>query len=137
MELFLNVCWLALLLPAFLLWRRSALSQPSARTSFVIICTLGCVLVLLFPIISASDDLHSVGQAMEESKHSFRHGGHCACASHSISHALLPDLPPSVSLKVVFEQIGFASLSSPHAFDSVLAKASAGRAPPYWRIVSL
>ena len=86
MELFLNLCWLALLLPAYLLWRQRVSSEPWTRTSFVIICTLGCALVLLFPVISASDDLHAIGQAIEESERSFRNDGHCGCVPHSVQH---------------------------------------------------
>ena len=65
---FLNLCWIALLLPAYTLWRQRVLPNRAARTSLVFSCALGCVLVLLFPVISASDDLHSTGQVMEESK---------------------------------------------------------------------
>jgi hypothetical protein len=72
MELFLNLCWLSLLVPAYLLWReRLALAAESrgkaAARSLVFICALGCALVLLFPVISASDDLHAMRAEMEES----------------------------------------------------------------------
>src|SRR5208283_5965671 len=121
MELFLNLCWLALLLPAYLLWRRRISSQPWTRASFVIICTLGCALVLLFPVVSASDDLHAIGQAMEESERGFRHSGHCACTLHSFRYASLSALFASASLSVVFEQVGPAISSSPHSLGTVVA----------------
>lgn len=61
MELALNVVWLILVLPAFVLWRR----QPaSARNSGVVL--LGCLLVLLFPIVSVTDDLHPISAEIEE-----------------------------------------------------------------------
>jgi hypothetical protein len=72
MELFLNLCWLSLLVPAYWLWRRtfSAIHHNRARSSsvppLVFLCVLGCVLVLLFPVISASDDLHAMRAEMEE-----------------------------------------------------------------------
>jgi hypothetical protein len=73
MELFLNLCWLSLLAPAYLLWRLRIVS-PSAcnrtRSSsvppLVFLCVLGCALVLLFPVISASDDLHAMRAEIEE-----------------------------------------------------------------------
>jgi hypothetical protein len=137
MELFLNLCWLALLLPAYLLWRRRISSEPWTRASFVIICTLGCAFVLLFPVISASDDLRAVGQAMEESERGFRHSSHCAWAAHSLNRASLPALPASASLKVVFEQVGTVFLSLPSPRGTVVAFVSSGRAPPSRRAVSL
>jgi len=74
MELFLNLCWLSLLAPAYWIWRQrpSSISlqdrrkRPAART-LVFLCALGCVFVLLFPVISASDDLHAIRAEMEES----------------------------------------------------------------------
>lgn len=130
MELFLNLCWLTLLLPAYWLWRRSASSRPWTRASFVIICTLGCALVMLFPIISASDDLHAVGQAMEESKRNFIHGGHGADATQSLHHTS-PALPISVGLTVVFERVETVLVVSPGSRVSPLANAFAGRSPPF------
>src|SRR5271157_3388319 len=69
MELLLNLLWLMLALPAILVWRRhSASTKSSGRQShsrsFVL---LGCLLALLFPVVSASDDLHPIGTEIEES----------------------------------------------------------------------
>jgi hypothetical protein len=130
MEFFLNLCWFALLLPAYVLWRRRVSSQPWTRASFVIVCTLGCALVLLFPVVSASDDLHAVGQAMEESERGFRHSSHCACAFHALNHASMPALAASASRKVIFEQVGTVFLSSPLSLGTVVAFVPSGRAPP-------
>jgi hypothetical protein len=130
MELFLNLCWLALLLPAFLLWRRKTSSRPRTPASFVIICTLGCALVMLFPIISASDDLHAVGQAMEESKRSFLHDANCSCSLHPSHGAFSSAVPVSGSLTVVFERVGNVIAFAPASSESLLAHVSAGRSPP-------
>jgi hypothetical protein len=69
MELLLNFLWLMLAVPAFFIWRRqpSCLrdsGEPRHPRSFVL---LGCLLVLLFPVVSASDDLHTVSAEIEES----------------------------------------------------------------------
>ena len=69
MEIALNILWLLLLLPAVWLYHRQ---EPSRRTQgsrlarFVPLLVLGCVLVLLFPVISASDDLHAIRFVTEE-----------------------------------------------------------------------
>jgi hypothetical protein len=134
MELLLNLFWMSLLLPAYLLWQWRASSSRSTRGSIVFICTLGCVLVLLFPVISASDDLHSIGQAMEESDRGFRHGGHhdChgACSQHLLAHASRAALLTSAPLKVAFEPVEDVLSWSPRSSGTYFAFLPAGRAPP-------
>jgi len=72
LELLLNLCWLLLFAPAFCLWfrRRSGSLQS--------IVTLVCLLALLFPVISVTDDLHAMRQEMEESSPSKRMLKHAA-----------------------------------------------------------
>jgi len=137
MELFLNLCWLALLLPAYLLWQRRTSSDHSDRGSLIFLCTLGCVLVLLFPVISASDDLHAISSTMEESKRSFQHGGHGGGALHSAAHSLLFALRVSVSPKAGFEQVESVLSFSPRSLATFVASHRTGRAPPAHRPISL
>ncbi len=68
MELLLNLVWFTLAvmaLGAFLRQRRS-----SSRTSRIpyakALLALACMLVLLFPVVSASDDLHPTQAVLEE-----------------------------------------------------------------------
>lgn len=80
MELLLNLAWLLLALPAYWLWRSSR-TAPARRkaTSLQSLLALGCLLVILFPVISATDDLLAVRNEMEEapaSKRSVRQTGH-------------------------------------------------------------
>jgi hypothetical protein len=56
-ELFLNAVWLALVAGAF-----TVIPRRSNRATFA----LACILVLLFPIISVSDDLALTGNSLEE-----------------------------------------------------------------------
>ncbi len=73
MELLLNLAWMLMTLPAYWLWRQSESSRAGRRvTALQCLLALGCVLVLLFPVISASDDLHVMRAEMEESATSKR-----------------------------------------------------------------
>jgi hypothetical protein len=68
MELFLNLLWLLLAIPAYCLWRK-ARRGPSVdgHSSLQCLFALGCALILLFPVVSATDDLHAMRAEMEES----------------------------------------------------------------------
>ncbi len=69
MELLLNFLWLMLALPAVLIWRRQAASSQGSgkHCHSRLFVLLGCLLALLFPVVSVSDDLHSLSAAIEES----------------------------------------------------------------------
>ena len=69
MELLLNLFWLLLVVPALLLSRQA---KRSARESGQICRTnssvvVVCLMLLLFPVVSATDDLLALGLDMEES----------------------------------------------------------------------
>src|ERR1700719_235975 len=74
MELLLNSLWLMLALPALWIWRRApvsaAKSAQSCRSRSIVL--LGCLLALLFPVVSATDDLHPIRAEIEESSSSKR-----------------------------------------------------------------
>jgi len=73
MELLLNLAWLLLALPAFCLWRGTR-SSPHRRkfTALQCLLALGCMLVILFPVVSATDDLRAMRNEVEESPASKR-----------------------------------------------------------------
>jgi hypothetical protein len=74
MELLLNVLWLLLAVPAVWVWRREAL-LPGGTTRFSslrCLLILSCTIMLLFPVVSATDDLHAMRPEMEESSPSKR-----------------------------------------------------------------
>ena len=73
MELVLNLAWILLALPAYWLWRRGRGARRAREvTSLQFVLALGCVVVLLFPVISATDDLHVMRAEMEDSSISKR-----------------------------------------------------------------
>lgn len=73
MELLLNLAWLLLALPAYGLWRASRTPQAGRRfSSLQCLLALGCMLVVLFPVVSATDDLRAMRAEMEESPSSKR-----------------------------------------------------------------
>ena len=63
MELLLNLCWLLLMGPGVYLWLRQ---RRQAKPVLQFSIALACLLFLLFPVISATDDLHAMRQEMEE-----------------------------------------------------------------------
>lgn len=69
MELLLNILWLALTLPAVWMWVRKPVcaSQPQRFGHYRPFLLLGCALIVLFPVISATDDLNAIRPEIEES----------------------------------------------------------------------
>ena len=74
MELLLNILWITLALPAFWMWRHESVSAQNCRRFARVrpLLVFGCILMLLFPVVSATDDLHAVRQEIEESAPSKR-----------------------------------------------------------------
>jgi hypothetical protein len=67
MELLLNLVWMLLALPAWWLWRQRAKHRGPGSSGYQCLLVLACLVVLLFPVISASDDLSAMRAEMEES----------------------------------------------------------------------
>jgi hypothetical protein len=72
MEVLLNTTWLMVAIAAFLFWQVEMEGTPGRREhnrrySFL---ALTVVLILLFPVISLTDDLHAEQAAMEDSSRS-------------------------------------------------------------------
>jgi NADH:ubiquinone oxidoreductase subunit 4 (subunit M) len=67
MELLLNLVWIALASGAFLIFlRRQHRSRRKRISGARSLLALSFVLLLLFPIVSASDDLHPTQAVLEE-----------------------------------------------------------------------
>lgn len=131
MELLLNLLWLLLALPAVWIWReaRHAQSRIDSRRSLLL---LACIVILLFPIVSASDDLQAMRPEVEESvsRDALRQDQGC-CHAAQCDHSgcgLALHLPPVILP-------GLASCGHVVALQvvspvGVLVVAEAGRAPP-------
>jgi NADH:ubiquinone oxidoreductase subunit 6 (subunit J) len=68
MELLLNLVWLALALLSFFAFvRKRKLSSVRSQCPYgTALLALACALVLLFPVVSASDDLHPTQAVLED-----------------------------------------------------------------------
>lgn len=130
MELLLNLAWLLLALPAYWLWREC--QAPHSRRHFSsrqCLLALGCALVVLFPVVSATDDLHALCAAVEESpisKRSVRQASSEKAAPAQCHHALA-----STSVfSPAHAEYWYQSPSVLHVLPSRPAVHEFGRAPP-------
>jgi hypothetical protein len=126
LELSLNLCWLLLFAPALCLWFRR---RSSSRQSVV---TLVCLLALLFPVISVTDDLHAMRQEMEESsssKRMLKHAGPHPLGA-GVAHAQPAHATSAASVPSCGEICG--RIQAPPLRTSLSARTtfSPGRAPP-------
>lgn len=132
MELLLNLTWLLLALPAYLLWR-SCRSTPAARRFTAVQCllALGCMLVILFPVVSATDDLRAMRAEMEESPVSKRSIGQSSGERFSASKCQAqPALAANTYCPVLFEQGWHVVVAVLITTPASPAFVRSGRAPP-------
>lgn len=132
MELLLNLAWLLLALPAYWLWRGSAAACEGRKcSSLQCLLALGCVLVILFPVISATDDLRAMRAEMEESPASKRS---VRAASHDKASAWKghdqPAMAGTTTSLVVSDEGWQPVLPTVLAVPATPAIERVGRAPP-------
>jgi hypothetical protein len=133
MELFLNLAWLLLALPAYWLWRSTRLSQAEGKLrSLQCLLALGCMLVVLFPVISATDDLRAMRTEMEETPASKRNLHQATTDKASPWNSRL-QTPPAILVSL----LSFALGKEPREAGPVAAFSlpavrvlRSGRAPP-------
>ena len=138
MELLLNLAWLLLALPAYGIWRQGAVAKRRNRfNSLQGLLALGCLLVLLFPIISATDDLHAMRAEMEEPGVSKRSVRQASSDKSSVKVSRLHHSPAILENASTFAlscdswRESVITSSSPLAAPSILR---AGRAPPVFSL---
>jgi hypothetical protein len=136
MELLLNIVWLTLALPAIWMWRHESVCPGDScrlhRIRPFLLFT--CVLVLLFPVISATDDLHAMRQEIEESGPSKRMvkqaAGDKSDASANVSCALSAWVSP-VPVDTNDQVCGRVVVISVVLPQQARATERASRAPPF------
>ena len=131
MELLLNLMWLLLALPAYWLWRgRISASAGRRFSSLQCLLALACCLIVLFPVISATDDLRAMRAEMEESVPSKRIGQRSGDKPSISRYQSQPSVPVLAS---VFSPQTEAPFVLPAFAMPIVAGASisaTGRAPP-------
>jgi len=134
MELLLNLTWLLLALPAYWLWRRSFHTRALGKLgSLQCLLALACLLVLLFPVISATDDLHAMRTEMEESSPGKRSARQAAGEKTSVWHSGWQTLPAVVPAPASFGLLAegqHESFSVPQSESAGPVVLRASRAPP-------
>jgi|SRR5579863_1009915 len=134
MELLLNLAWVLMAVPAYWLWRQCAGARLERRVTAVqCLLALGCVLVLLFPVISATDDVHAMRSEIEESSPSKRAVRQASSDKYSAwvnrlqgPPALVASVewqPAPLVVRLEVSVVGLAILARP-------GDRHAGRAPP-------
>lgn len=132
MELLLNLTWLLLAMPAYWLWRSSKGAAEGRRlTALQCLFSLACALVILFPVISATDDLCVMRAEIEESPSTKRSICHKStqriCPGKWLGQ---PSLALSSSFSVPADDAWHLPPTSARALTSAPAIERTGRAPP-------
>ncbi|HTC62761.1 MAG TPA: hypothetical protein VK709_07955 [Candidatus Saccharimonadales bacterium] len=136
-ETVLNALWFILAIASFgLLFRSFAYrsAEPSrSSTRFQCVVALGCILAILFPVISLTDDLHDMQAAVEDPASSGmtakKFGVNRQLTPTRAQHQLLfiiSLLPTTVGLAA----FGHAAIRQTVLLSSGLSLNTFGRAPP-------
>jgi hypothetical protein len=129
MELLLNLAWLLLALPAWWLWRGRT---PARKVSSLhCLLALGCMLVMLFPVVSATDDLRAMRAEMEESPDGKRSVRQASNEKPSAWKWQNPPALAAVTSSLIVSTHGWQPLPTARsAMPAAPAIERAGRAPP-------
>jgi hypothetical protein len=139
MELLLNLVWLTLVVPAIWMWcRKSVYAKDRSRFDGIRpFLLLGCVLMLLFPVVSATDDLHAMRQEMEESgpsKRVVKQAVNDKSITRLSNAGALPALISPVSLGPGDEACGLVLPVSVSLRQQAHFHKPSSRAPPFSRL---
>jgi hypothetical protein len=136
MELFLNILWSVIAVAGLCVWRLSWAGQPRQGehaswrqwTAFV------CALVLLFFMVSLTDDLHSELVVFEECSAGRRHAACQACPQHipqkTDAAKIFDTILAMPSFVSALAQTGLVIPERQSAQNFFQARRSFGRAPP-------
>ncbi len=119
MELFFNLVWLFAAFALVFLWGTMKPAMPTPKRNSVIALTL--LVVILFPVISVSDDLWSIQNPAEADTALRRDHASQAAHSNLVLHLGLPELP-ALGLEggwvstAIFPHLNQVILKAPHFF---------------------
>jgi hypothetical protein len=131
MELLLNLAWLLLAVPAWWLWRVSRGAQKLSSRQCLL--TLGCVLVMLFPVVSATDDLRAVRAVLEEPQSNKRMVRQATNEKLPLGHHRLLTPPALLGTPLLFAlkaERGSLVPGTSLSFTAAPSAVFSGRAPP-------
>ena|SRR5579871_3766922 len=133
LELLLNIVWVLVVAGSLLFWRRFlSANEHCARRPVITLVALLCILVLLFPVISATDDLHVAEFAMEDSgRKVLRHLLPDTSSGIQESHAAFAPPVPLFSLATPPTALTFVPVQQPQLLSTSSYRNSVSdRAPP-------
>jgi hypothetical protein len=134
MELLLNLIWVGLAIGSFAIFMRRQDRYRSERAGYwTSLFALACILLLLFPIISASDDLHPSQALMEDAT---RRVSHLTSPMHFSAGGSAPAVLPAmllVSLLALISSQPATSFSSRLCVHDGYCFARDVRGPPFRR----
>ncbi len=110
MELVLNLAWVLAATTMFCLWLRSAPRADADRRMQLL--ALAVLLLILFPVVSVTDDLQAV-QNRAEADCLLRRGHGCSTVCSILPAVAIPSLPAVADLS--FGVLRMAAPGSPHA----------------------
>lgn len=120
-ELTLNLIWAAVAVSAF------AFVLPRTRPRWAASIALSCILVLLFPIISVSDDLSARWEAIDEATAVRRV---VAGAAHAAAHSALAVLAAAPILVITLALHGATACHVVPTESVLLSDRNSPRSPP-------
>jgi len=132
MELLLNLAWLLLMVPAIWIWHTASGDRKAGKRPFSLL-VLACVLILLFPVVSATDDLQAMQPDMEEAavRDAVSASAHGKCLTSGGGqgnlHPLLTALHPLQPASLLW---GLTILTAVLQSATHQVATCAGRAPP-------
>lgn len=139
METVLNLIWLAITLAGVWVWRfRWFTSRGNRRgRAFPEAIAIVCLIALLFPVISLSDDLHPEIMVVECASAKRSLGLLVAAGSHAPSSAVARHVHITAALMArPLARIDLVATSLPISFGILHADSSAGvplgRSPPFY-----
>ena len=137
MEIALNLFWVMIVVAAYALWLRRPLYRglPARRRQerAAALLVLACVLVLVFPIISATDDVRSAREFLEEPTSDqplLKSLELQKRAPLGVSPAPVAALAQSALAFGALRPLGLVSVVDPSAHDFQPLRPAPGRAPP-------